>query len=92
MYPFGFGLSYTTFALENVTIDHDRVTDAGIEVQAKIRNTGGMAGGEVLQVYVKAEREGAPNPQLKAFRKDSFAAAGGADRHVASAARSVRLV
>ncbi|CAH0121969.1 Beta-xylosidase [Paenibacillus sp. CECT 9249] len=69
LYPFGYGLSYSVFSVERVKIDHDRVTDAGVQVCATIRNVGSMAAGEVLQVYVKAEREGAPNPQLKAFRK-----------------------
>lgn len=69
LYPFGYGLSYSDFSVEHVKIDHDRVTDAGVQVCATIRNVGSMAAGEVLQVYVKAEREGAPNPQLKAFGK-----------------------
>jgi len=69
LYPFGYGLSYTDFSVDRVEIDRDRVTEAGVRISATVRNTGGMAGGEVLQVYVAAEREGAPNPQLKAFRK-----------------------
>ncbi len=69
LYPFGYGLSYTDFAIDNVKLDQDQVTTAGIGISATIRNIGGMAGGEVLQVYVKAERENTPNPQLKAFRK-----------------------
>ncbi|MNP55880.1 Thermostable beta-glucosidase B [compost metagenome] len=34
-----------------------------------LRNDGALPGGEVVQLYVKAEREGTPNPQLKAFHK-----------------------
>lgn len=69
LYPFGYGLSYTDFSIDQVKIDQDRITEAGVRVTATVRNNGSMAGGEVLQVYVKAEREGTPNPQLKAFRK-----------------------
>ncbi len=69
LYPFGYGLSYTNFAIDNVTLDRNPITDAGISITATIKNIGAMAGGEVLQVYVKAEREGTPNPQLKAFKK-----------------------
>ena len=69
LYPFGYGLSYTDFTIDNVKLDQDRIVKAGVQVSATIRNNGGMAGGEALQVYVKAERDGTPNPQLKAFRK-----------------------
>lgn len=36
---------------------------------AKVRNIGSMAGGETVQIYVKAERGGTPNAQLKALTK-----------------------
>jgi beta-glucosidase len=73
LYPFGYGLSYTDFTLSNVKASADRVTEAGIEITATIRNNGRMAGGETVQVYVKAEREGTPNPQLKALTKVQLA-------------------
>ena len=69
LYPFGYGLSYTDFDLTEVQIDTDRITESGVQVKATIRNVGQMAGGETVQVYVKAEREGTPNPQLKALQK-----------------------
>ncbi|MFB9276923.1 glycoside hydrolase family 3 C-terminal domain-containing protein [Cohnella cellulosilytica] len=69
LYPFGYGLSYADFAVDNVKVDLDRVTEEGVRITATVRNNGEVAGGETLQVYVKAERENAPNPQLKAFRK-----------------------
>lgn len=69
LYPFGYGLSYTGFSISGAWADADRITTDGVKITATVRNDGNMAGGEVLQVYVKAEREGAPNPQLKAFRK-----------------------
>ncbi len=69
LYSFGYGLSYTQFSLSDVRVDGDQLGEGGVRVTAKLRNEGHIAGGEVLQVYVKAEREGTPNPQLKAFRK-----------------------
>ncbi|MCL6458079.1 MAG: glycoside hydrolase family 3 C-terminal domain-containing protein [Gorillibacterium sp.] len=69
LYPFGYGLSYTDFTIENVQVDTEEITEAGIQVSATLRNDGKLAGGEVLQIYVKVEQDGAPNPQLKAFQK-----------------------
>ncbi len=69
LYPFGYGLSYTDFEVSDVEMDTDRVTEAGVQIKAKIRNIGQMAGGETVQVYVKVEREGTPNAQLKGFKK-----------------------
>ncbi|MGN7357982.1 glycoside hydrolase family 3 C-terminal domain-containing protein [Paenibacillus sp. SAF-054] len=69
LYPFGFGLTYSDFAVESVRISIEKITEVGVQVMATLMNTGSRDGGEVLQVYVKANREGTPNPQLKAFRK-----------------------
>lgn len=69
LYPFGYGLSYTDFTISDARVDTARLTNQGVRVSASIRNTGNYAGGEVLQVYVKAEGAGPPNPQLKAFSK-----------------------
>ncbi|WP_052339986.1 glycoside hydrolase family 3 C-terminal domain-containing protein [Gorillibacterium massiliense] len=69
LYPFGYGLSYTDFNISDVQVDTKQVTDAGVKVTATVKNTGKLAGGEVIQAYVKAEREGTPNAQLKSFKK-----------------------
>ncbi|MNC38131.1 Thermostable beta-glucosidase B [compost metagenome] len=69
LYPFGYGLSYTDFHMDEVKADTAAITEAGIQVSMKLRNIGSMPGGEVVQLYVKAERADTPNPQLKAFRK-----------------------
>lgn len=69
LYPFGYGLSYTNFTILNTKMDQERITEEGVSVTTTIKNEGSLAGGEVLQVYIKAEREGSPNAQLKAFRK-----------------------
>ncbi|MFD1178768.1 glycoside hydrolase family 3 C-terminal domain-containing protein [Paenibacillus puldeungensis] len=69
LYPFGYGLSYTDFTLTAPTVDTDHITERGIRISMTLCNDGTLSGGEVIQVYVKAEREGTPNPQLKAFHK-----------------------
>lgn len=69
LYPFGYGLSYTTFEYNDVSINSDVITDNGIDIKLKVSNIGAMKGRDTIQVYVKAERPGTPNPQLKAFKK-----------------------
>jgi beta-glucosidase len=56
-YPFGFGLSYTTFALETAGVE---IAGGEIRVGASVRNTGKRGGTDVLQVY--AHRAGSPRP------------------------------
>lgn len=68
-YPFGYGLSYTTFAYSNpkVTKDAD-----GFTATITVKNTGQVAGKEVVQVYVKAPNgslSDKPAHELKAFGK-----------------------
>ncbi|MDO4277140.1 MAG: glycoside hydrolase family 3 C-terminal domain-containing protein [Eubacteriales bacterium] len=70
LYPFGYGLSYTSFAQgETVCDSTDIEKDKVLTISTTLKNTGAMAGGETLQVYVKALREGTPNPQLKVLKK-----------------------
>lgn len=69
LYPFGYGLSYTDFHLDGVKADTAAISEKGIQVSLKLHNIGSLPGGEVVQLYVKAERANTPNPQLKAFRK-----------------------
>jgi len=61
LYPFGFGLSYTTFALEGVEIQENVVT-------ARVKNTGDRQGSAVVQIYVACESPDAPkHPRLCGF-------------------------
>ena len=68
-YPFGFGLSYTTFQFSK-PVAKAKGKDA-VEVSVTVRNTGAVAGKEVAQVYVKAPqgRLEKPAQELKAFAK-----------------------
>jgi beta-glucosidase len=70
LYPFGYGLSYTTFKYANLQIDSKSKKDE-ILVRANITNTGKRTGDEVVQLYVKhinskIER---PDKELKGFRR-----------------------
>ncbi|OBT89654.1 hypothetical protein VE02_01796 [Pseudogymnoascus sp. 03VT05] len=50
-YPFGFGLSYTTFSFSNVQVSNYTSTSGNIVVSSTVKNTGNVAGQEVVQVY-----------------------------------------
>ena len=53
LYPFGFGLSYTTFAYRNVRVDQETVPANGsVKVSVDVTNTGAMSGDEVVQLYL----------------------------------------
>lgn len=67
-YPFGYGLSYTTFELKNAGVDVDG-NDARISVD--VSNTGNVYGSEVVQIYVIPPFSRIPRPvkELKAFRR-----------------------
>ncbi len=73
LYPFGYGLSYTEFELENICVDTDEIEPGkAVTCRVDIRNTGKIAGAEAVQVYVKVKAEGAPNHQLKGLKKVSL--------------------
>ncbi len=72
LFPFGFGLSYTEFAIENLTLSAHEVSIPGnIEVQVDVVNTGSLGGFEVVQLYVTdiVSRLPRPSKELKAFEK-----------------------
>ena len=70
LYPFGFGLSYTTFAIDNLTLSARQIKVGGsLTVTADVTNTGPLAGDEVVQLYVhqKAGSDSRPLRELKGF-------------------------
>ena len=73
LYPFGFGLSYTRFELNDVTVSTAELSEQGVDIHAVLKNVGDMAGGETVQVYVEAVPEVSlthvPNHQLKGLTK-----------------------
>ena len=73
LYPFGFGLSYTTFDLGTAEA---RVDGDSVVVTAEVSNTGGRDGATVLQCYVEPPEIDLPRPakELRAFAKVSLAA------------------
>ena len=52
LFPFGFGLSYTTFSISNLQLTPAAPVTSGFQVSFNLQNTGGVAGAEVAQVYL----------------------------------------
>ena len=73
LYPFGYGLSYTEFEVSAAETSAERITAEGMEVRCRVKNTGGRASRATIQVYIKAERDGTPNAQLKGLKKVALA-------------------
>lgn len=69
LYPFGYGLSYTSFAYHDITAHGSPDSDAGVAVCFTVENTGDRDGTETVQAYVKAKKPGTPNAQLKGILK-----------------------
>ena len=69
MYPFGYGLSYTTFDYANLKME--RLDDGNVVVSFEVTNTGRFAGSEVAQLYVGDEVASVPRPEkeLKGYEK-----------------------
>ena len=67
-YPFGYGLSYTTFEFQKPVV---KSSANGVTVSVTVKNTGSVSGKEVAQVYVTAPRKQLQKPvhELKAFAK-----------------------
>lgn len=75
LYPFGFGLSYTTFEMEGTGF---QVKDDAVELSVTVKNTGERSGKEVAEIYVSAPQGelGKPEKVLVAFGKTKELAAG----------------
>jgi len=72
LYPFGYGLSYTTFAIDNVRLVKKKIRrDGATQVLANVTNTGARPGTEVVQMYIRDLVSSATRPlkELKGFQR-----------------------
>jgi len=71
LYPFGYGLSYTTFSYSNLSIPVSVVAGDKVSVKVTVTNTGKMEGDEVVQLYLTDEKASTPRPirQLEGFQR-----------------------
>lgn len=71
LYPFGYGLSYTTFSYENLKLNGEYKAGDSIRFSVDVKNTGNMAGEEVVQVYVShvSAPVRVPLRSLKGFKR-----------------------
>jgi beta-glucosidase len=72
LFPFGHGLSYTTFEISEPRLVRSEIpADEPVVLDVDVTNTGGRAGDEVVQIYVRDDVSSAPRPvlELKAFKR-----------------------
>jgi len=71
LFPFGFGLSYTTFSIGNAQISKTEIkNDESVELTISVSNTGKRDGTEIVQVYVRKENDtDGPLKTLKGFQR-----------------------
>ena len=74
LYPFGFGLSYSTFKYSNLIVPEQSVAGEKVKISVTVTNTGKVAGDEVVQLYLTDEKATTPRPvrQLEGFRRISL--------------------
>jgi beta-glucosidase len=74
LYPFGYGLSYTTFKYSDLTLTEKAVAGEKVVVKATVTNTGKIAGDEVVELYLTDEKASTPRPicQLEGFTRVSL--------------------
>ncbi|MCX6327122.1 MAG: glycoside hydrolase family 3 C-terminal domain-containing protein [Bacteroidia bacterium] len=74
LYPFGYGLSYTTFTYSNLSIPEKAVAGEIIKVKVTVTNSGKVFGEEVVQLYLSDEKASTPRPirQLEGFKRISL--------------------
>jgi beta-glucosidase len=74
LYPFGYGLSYTTFSYSNLNVPATAVAGEKIKVRVTVTNSGKVAGDEVVQLYLTDEKASTTRPirQLEGFQRISL--------------------
>ena len=82
LFPFGFGLSYTTFSFSHLSVPSTATSSADVSVSFDVTNTGSIEGAEVAQLYVSdpSAKMKRPERELKGFEK--FNLAPGETKHV----------
>jgi beta-glucosidase len=76
LFPFGFGLSYTTFSIGEAKLSKEKIAkDESVEITIPVKNTGKMDGTEIVQIYVKrvGDNDG-PIKTLRGFQRVSLTA------------------
>ena len=75
LYPFGYGLSYTSFAYSNFVLPEKLVAGESLKVKVTVTNTGSVEGDEVVQLYAHDELASVARPmkQLVAFKRVTLA-------------------
>ncbi|MCR5620968.1 MAG: glycoside hydrolase family 3 C-terminal domain-containing protein [Treponema sp.] len=72
LFPFGFGLSYTTFSFGGITLSQQKISAGGnVDVEVLVENTGSFDADEVVQLYVSKEnrKDGEPLCSLRDFKR-----------------------
>lgn len=75
LFPFGHGLSYTTFVCSDLKLDHEAIKDTDtLTVTCRVKNTGSRAGREAVQLYVRQSKPHVSRPvrELKGFESISL--------------------
>ncbi len=92
LYPFGYGLSYTSFRYSALRTSVSQLSpDGSVDVSVDVGNTGARAGEEVVQLYVQYldSRVSRPQRELKAFQRVAIAAGQTTTVHLTLAARDL---
>jgi beta-glucosidase len=71
LYPFGYGLSYTTFSYSNLSIPEKIVAGENVKVKVTVTNSGKLSGDEVIELYLTDEKASTIRPirQLEGFNR-----------------------
>ncbi len=74
LYPFGYGLSYTTFKYSDLSLPEKTVAGDSVKVKVNVTNTGKVTGDEVVELYLTDEKASTPRPirQLEGFTRISI--------------------